>query len=79
MLRRIIYTLGAAAVALGIAAGLGGGYPARAGVFGSPPDTEPPSLVDAPLGAVDYFLKIEGIDGEAVAGKVNPADINIMG
>jgi hypothetical protein len=66
MKRRLTYALAAAAVALGIASGLTGGYPALAGQVPIPPDTEPPGITTA---AVDYFLKIDGPDGEAISDR----------
>jgi hypothetical protein len=45
MKRRLLSALAAAAVALGIAAGLGGGGQILAGQVPIPPDTEPPGVV----------------------------------
>jgi hypothetical protein len=54
MLRRLTYILAAAAVALGIAAGVSGGYPAIAAQIAQPPNTIPPSIV-APDSARSIF------------------------
>ena len=70
MIRRLTYALAAAAVALGIAVGVAGGYPALAGVIGSPPDTYPPSVTDGPPMAVKW----EGPDFDLATAPTDPGD-----